>query len=140
MNMAIRRSIEKMEFASGLAVEIYDACRPVAGERWLVAFECDSSADLAGLEKDGDEGLAKAIRLCRKVFGDTICDTQHRERNFIPTHQKEQVFTSLVESFKHDRMPYWRHPEFPRRMVLAKAREVSKNPWKFGLTPEAFSK
>ena len=132
--------MEKIEFESGLVVEIFDACRAIAGDRWLVAFECDSRADLAGLEKADDEGFAKALKLCRKVFGDTVSDTQRRERNFISNHQKDLVLMSLVESFKSGRMPYLEHPDFPRRLVLAKAREVSKNPWKFGLTPETLYK
>ena len=138
--MPSRILMEKMEFDSGLVVEIYDVCRQVAGDRWQVAFECESRALLDGLTQEGGGDFAKALGICRRVYGDTVRDIQRRERNFIPANQKEQILLSLVESFKEDRMPYLKHPEFPRRLVLAKAREIMRDPWKFGLTPESLNK
>jgi hypothetical protein len=120
LNHAKERQIEQMRLDNGLVLELYDCSKPVAGDRWMVAFAArievavipDLIPDLAISNLSfGD---------IRRVVGDKVVYRYEKVRNFISDIQKNEVFMGLKETFLETNLGYLSSAHFPRKLILRK--------------------
>jgi len=109
---------------NGLTLEIRDRTRLLAGDRFLVTLVFTLDADIrkeylgngAGSETDYEDLL--------KEYGPRVRYEAREERNFIGEEELDTVRTELIEAFLDSALPYLSKPDFARRLVLRKLREL----------------
>ena len=120
LNPVKERVIEQMRLDNGLVLEIYDRSRPVAGDRWMVAFAAqievavtpDLFCDLAASNLSFED--------LRRVVGEKAVYQYEKVRNFIDAKQKDEVFRALKEHFLRTSLGYLSSSQFPRKLLLRK--------------------
>ncbi|MBN2124553.1 MAG: hypothetical protein JW821_09695 [Deltaproteobacteria bacterium] len=121
------KRLETVPLWGGLQLEIWDASRIVAGDRWLVCLEgrLDVPLDGAPLVDSLPEG-ARAVSAMKGVFGETIPYRYVQERHFVDQKEKDALFAQFLEGFKNNLVPYLKHPDFAARFLLSKYKELKK--------------
>jgi hypothetical protein len=118
---------EQIPMSNGLTVEVHDLSRQIATNtvrvemiiRIPVALRPDDFAELSQFEQT------------RAVFGEEIVYEHRLERSFVTSEQKEDVFRTLLSTFKRASLPYLSSPKFRTRFAGSKYREILQNPYKY---------
>lgn len=117
--------VETVELKNGLKLEIFDASRKIAGDRYQVVMsariEIDVAEALASLAGAGADPEAAVAALGKKVVFE-----QKGERNFIDEKEKDAVFQSLCDACLDNAGKYFAHDDFAEKYVLRTYR-VLKN-------------
>ena len=117
--------IETIALDNCLTLELHDGSRQIAEDRWLIKL-------IVKLEVPVDPSVAEIDGIdwddLRASLGSRVVFEQQRERNFVDAVAKESVFQSLCENFKTTQMPYLAHPQFAKRFLLKRYREVRYKP------------
>lgn len=116
--------IKSESLENGVKLDIYDACRPVIGDRWLVTLIARATVSVkAAIPPDQD-----ADAIC-KALGDEVVFVQKRERNFIDDAEKDALFQSIFDLFQESTRKYVAHPDFPRKLIAKEYRTyLSRQP------------
>jgi hypothetical protein len=109
--------IEIITLDNGLILEISDASRKVAADRWLVKLLVRIPIDITGRWPNDRKALPVPLEELRSRLGDSIEHTYQVERNFIDAAEKDMVYLQLLESIKA-KVPYYSHPDFAARCIL----------------------
>lgn len=109
--------IETIPLGNGLILEISDAARRVAADRWLIKLLVRIHIDLPERWPEGYKAPPVPLDELRSRLGDSIDHTSQVERNFIDAAEKDKVYLQLLESIKA-KVPYYSHPEFAVRCIL----------------------
>ncbi|UCF89955.1 MAG: hypothetical protein JSW39_16825 [Desulfobacterales bacterium] len=110
--------IQTKALPNGLTLELYDASRKVAGDRWRVSLIAAMDIHLNGLPRSADDPASFKIDEIRRSLGAIVRFEQKRERNFIGSNQKEEVLGGLLDAFLTSSLAYLSHPDFARRFLL----------------------
>ncbi|MFC1822525.1 hypothetical protein ACFL9T_07445 [Thermodesulfobacteriota bacterium] len=130
--MTTERLIETISFKNGLELEIYDMSRPLAGDRWLVQLEARIEVDLEAEAFDGLEDQDRIVSVLRGIYGSRIPYCYIQKKHFVDKNKKEEVLQQFIKNIKESQVPYLGHPEFSRRFLLSRYRELKKKkPWLF---------
>ncbi|MBN1545528.1 MAG: hypothetical protein JW902_02595 [Syntrophaceae bacterium] len=124
---------EKIALGNGLTLEIWDYSRSIATDTEKVELYICASILLDPAFFPEKSQYEKT----RKHCGNSLLFEYRNERTFVAKAERENVFRQFVDTFKKDALPYLSKPDFPRRFVLAKYRDIEQNPFKYGEMPEA---
>jgi len=109
--------VKAIALENNLTVELYDASKKIAGDRWQVSLVArmvipvDDAIDKGGIDP------TKAMEI-RQVLGDAVTYEIKKQRNFIDAREKTAVFDQLLDVFSNYSRPYLSHPDFAGRFVL----------------------
>ena len=120
MNRENNGLVDRMRLDNGLVLEMYDRSRPVAGDRWMIAFEArievvvkhELISDLTTPDPSFED--------LHRVLGDKAVYRYKKVRNFIDARQKDEVFTALKEHFIRTSLGYLSSAHFPQKLLLRK--------------------
>ncbi|MFH1080023.1 MAG: hypothetical protein V1766_07145 [Pseudomonadota bacterium] len=118
---------EQIPMPNGLTAEVHDLSRQIAADtvrvemviRIPVALRPDDFAEPSRFEQT------------RAVFGEEIVYEHRLERSFVSSGQKDDVFRTLLETFKQASLPYLTSPRFRTRFAEFKYLEILQNPYKY---------
>ncbi len=132
------KRIKQIQLDNRLTLELFDASRKVAGDRWRVTLVTRIEIPVDAVSGDPDEALPPTETL-RSALGDPVLFEQIKHRNFIADSEKEAVFEDLCRNFNDTALSYLGHPAFPRRYVLKKFAEYCRRQgWSGGTRPQVF--
>ncbi len=122
-NEKLNNKTEKIKLDNGLTLEIKDRSKPIAGDRWYVAFTARVEIEVNPELFEEDDISEDQIRDIQVVAGETAAYIYENERNFIDKNKKGSVFRELKERFLETNLKYLSRPEFPKKLMLSKGRE-----------------
>jgi hypothetical protein len=112
MNETLIRSIS---LANGLTLELLDASRKVASDRYRIELiERIRIPVDAGLFSETDTIDIEA--LC-ETLGPVVAFEKRTERNFIAEKERDAVFNALVDGAVNGKALYYAHPDFARKYL-----------------------
>ena len=120
------KTVEIISLNNRLEVEVRDLSRILAGDRWLVRLEARAEIPLAREHFDSLPEKEMAFSGLEKALGPRIPYRYTRERHFVAQNDKDPIFHEFLAVFKENVLPYLRHPEFARRFVLSRYRDLKK--------------
>ena len=116
--------IDTIRLENRLRLEIYDASRRIAGDRWQVRMLARVQIDLTGDLIPIGNGSDPSVQEMTDTLGDRVLFEYQAERNFVDETEKEAVLNAQKESFLVSARSYLGHPEFPGRYTVKKYREA----------------
>ncbi|MBS3757485.1 MAG: hypothetical protein KGY61_02370 [Desulfobacterales bacterium] len=117
--------IEAIKLANNLQLDIYDASRPVAGDRWRVQMIARIHIRVDSIWEAEDPGIPTKSTV-KELIGDELVFERKNTRHFIDEGEKDAVFQSMRDSFRHHSLGYLSHPEFARQFVLKAFQDKQK--------------
>jgi hypothetical protein len=115
--------VDSISLENGLTLELLDASRPVAGDRWLVhlvaLIRIPLNPDLLSGVLDGDRLFA----LLKERHGDSLEYRADLKRHFVGESDRDEIFSGLEEIVRREKLPYLSHPDFAVRFAVSQARE-----------------
>lgn len=114
--------VEAIDLPNGLKLEFWDESRPVAGDRWYVGLRALVPIPMA----QTSERWEKTILLLKEALGKEACYQHLMERHFISCEKVPSVLGEMRQSFLANSLGYLSHPEFAKRFLVSKARELEK--------------
>lgn len=113
-----------------LELNIVDASREVAGDRWQVCMEASMDVPVEFDPIFLKVGNADEFRQFQGSVGKRVRYEQKRVRNFIDRKNKNSVLRGLVDSFLQGGLAYLSHPDFPKKYVMKQYRQhMKKKTW-----------
>jgi hypothetical protein len=119
--------IETIPLANGLTVEIRDLSRPIAADTTKVELLFSVAVPLQREDCD----CPAHYELIRKVWGESPRFEYRGTRSFVRNTNVERAARELREAFQQDALSYLARPDFPRRFVRAKYREIETQPYRY---------
>ncbi len=119
--------IDTIRLENGLEVELWDLSRRLAGDRWLVALEVRAYVPLEETVLNPDSKLpygANAAKVLKERFGEKIPYVHRQERHFIDQSEVDRLLEEFMGLIRKNLLPYLSHPEFSKRLIISKAREL----------------
>lgn len=120
------KRIKKIELGKNIFLEIYDASKKIAGDRWQVLMVARVEIPVSETLMAADGQPAEELDDLKAVLGETVVFEQKSKRIFIASSEKDKVFDELLNGFIKTVLPYLSRPEFPRRFVYKKYREAKE--------------
>lgn len=117
------RLLERRELPNGLALELWDESRKVAGDRWYVAVWAVVPVPLA--EHQLDDVSPKVNDFIRREVGDHLYYQHREERHFVAEAEVGSLREELKHLFLTNSLSYLSRPDFPCRFVGRQVREVA---------------
>ena len=103
----VEKPYKTISLKNKLKLEIWDQCRPVAGDRWLVKVEAriDVPFEIKYIESFQEKD--KMASILKKIFGESLPYRYAIEKNFVDQDRKQEVFQQFVDTLekKHPRIP-----------------------------------
>jgi len=127
----VERLIEKRLLPNGLTLEIRDRTRRMAGDRFLLALVFTLEVDILKEHFKNDPEPEAGYAELLKEYGPTVRYEAHEDRNFIGEKDLDTVQKTLIDAYLKSALPYLSKPDFARRLVLQKLREVRDPMHKF---------
>ena len=118
---------ERIPLSNGLTVEVHDLSRPIAAD--TVRVELVARIPVT-LNPDDFAEPSQYERTCA-VFGEEIVFEHRMERSFVSSEQKDDVFRTMLETFRQALLPYLSNPKFRARFAVSKYRDILQNPYKY---------
>jgi hypothetical protein len=109
--------IKTIPLESNLTLELFDASRKIAADRWQVTLKARMAVPVEKAIAGSHLDPAKAAEI-RQILGETITYEVQKQRNFIDDREKTAVLDQLMDAFMRYTRPYLAHPEFAGRFVL----------------------
>jgi hypothetical protein len=124
--------VETLELPNGLTLEIWDLSRLLAGDRWLVSLEARIDVPLDPSSLKSILEMEEALSLIEQMIGPTVTYICKQERHFVSQDEKAAVFAEALDTVKKNTLAYLSHPDFAKKLVLSKYRDLKKkNPQLF---------
>ena len=118
---------EQIPMPNGLTVEVHDLSREIAADTFRVEMIIRIRVAL----RPDDFAEPSQFEQTHAVFGEEIVFEHRLERSFVTSEQKDEVFRTLLETFKQASLPYLSNPKFRNRFAASKYREILQNPYKY---------
>jgi hypothetical protein len=115
---------EKITLDNGLVLEIWDLSRVMAGDRWLVGLEARLNVPIKIEHLETLPGKEKILAILKDTFGREISYRYNRQKFFVDKNMKRDVFRGNLEGLKESVLRYLSSPDFARKLVLSKYREL----------------
>jgi hypothetical protein len=123
---------ETITLDNNLDLEIWDLSRVIAGDMWLVSLEARLNVpiEIEYLETLPDK--EKILAGLKDTFGREISYRYNQQKFFVDKNKKREVFRENLERLKESVLQYLSRPDFARKLVLSKCRELkSRKPHLF---------
>lgn len=117
--------IKSIRLENGQDLNLFDASKNIAADRWQVTLVARIILSVDDIFPDNNDN-APSVSEIRQTLGDTVTYEVKKQRNFIDASQKTAVVEQLLDTFLKFSAPYLSHLEFPRRFILRKYHEKSK--------------
>ena len=108
--------IDTFNLDNGLTLNIYDASRKVAVDRWLVRLQVCIDIAVDGHWFEGHVQMPATPERIRAKLGDTIQYRYQMERNFVDDREKADVFDGFRDSLLTQKK-YYAVPDFAARFI-----------------------
>ena len=118
--------IKTIDLENNLQMNLYDASRKLAGDRWLVSMVVRMKIPVTEVLFNDDHSSAENVDKIKKVLGESVLFEQKRERIFIDEKEKDAVFTEMYETFMDSVFQYLSQRSFPKKYVMKIYREEEK--------------
>jgi hypothetical protein len=118
---------EQIPMANGLTLEVHDLSRQIAAGTVRVELTIRIPVTL----RPDDFTEPSQFEQTRAVFGEEIIYEHRLERSFVTSGQKDDVFRTLLETFKQASLSYLASPRFRTRFAASKYQEIIQNPYKY---------
>jgi hypothetical protein len=112
------RRLKTVSLKNGLAVDLVEASRKIAQDRWFVTLIARVHIPV---EKKNSGTMDVDAML--QTLGPVVTFEKKMERNFISESEKESVLNRMVASMIALSDQYLGHPEFARKYLLKKFME-----------------
>ena len=120
--------IKKVKLDNGLELELYDASKKVAGDRWLVKVVARIDVPVRDYLDDMPSGT-DASEL-KKIIGENVVFEKTTERNFVDDTEKETILNGFLDSFLENLVPYFSSSNLPKQFIAKKYKEAkSRTDW-----------
>jgi hypothetical protein len=115
---------ETITLDNNLDLEIWDLSRVIAGDMWLVSLEARLNVpiEIEYLETLPDK--EKILAGLKDIFGREITYRYNQQKFFVDKNKKRDVFRENLERLKESVLKYLSRPDFARKLVLSKCREL----------------
>jgi len=117
--------IKSIPLDNGQVLNIYDASKNIAGDRWQVNLVARMFISVHEINTENNAVLPPADGI-KQALGDTVEYEVKKQRNFIDDKEKKTVLTDLLDTFIKYSVPYLSHPEFAKRLIVKKYQEYKK--------------
>jgi len=117
--------IKEIPLENNLRLEIYDASRPLAADRWLVKLTARIHIPVDEALTDAEAGLPTPSAV-KELIGDSLVFEQDKTRHFIDEHEKDDVFQAMLDNLLNHSLTYLSHPEFAKRYTIKTFKEKEK--------------
>jgi len=126
-----KKLIDRIKLENGLALELYDRSRRVAGDRWLVSFEARIDIEVKSEYFKGQDSGDPSFDSIREVLGERITYSYEKSRHFIAEMEKEEALKGIKDRFVETTLTYFSGPKFPRNMILSRYHQAqgASKPW-----------
>jgi hypothetical protein len=122
-----QKQLEKIKLSTGLVLDVWNCSRSIAPDTDKVELYITTTIYL-----DPSFFAEPAqYEITRKHFGENILFEYRNGRTFVPKIDSETVFQEFIDTFHHNVLPYLNTPDFPRRFVISKYRDILQNPFKY---------
>jgi hypothetical protein len=115
--------LEKITLDNGLQLQLYDASRQIAADRWFLCLSAriDIPVDALHLEylREGSVSLAEL----RSIVGDTVVYEKKLERNFVSEIDRPSILSEFRRAILETSFPYLSRADFPGRFILKTYRD-----------------
>lgn len=111
------KKIESIELDNGLTLNLYDASRKVAADRWLIKLEANIEIEVSDHHFNDKTPLPAPLAQMRAKLGDKISYTYKDERNFVDRSNKDALFGQMQTSILAQK-PYYSNPDFAARFII----------------------
>ena len=110
--------IDKVRLQNGLALELYDRSKRVAGDRWLVSVVARIEVNVTPEYFEGQHMPDVPFDAIRTAVGHTVTYHHEKARNFISETEKDEVFEGLKERYLAASLGYLSNADFPSKLIL----------------------
>ena len=117
--------IKSIALDNGQVLNIYDASKNIAGDRWQVNLVARMLISVYDINSETNTALPPIDEI-KQALGDTVEYETNKQRNFIDDKEKQAVFNELLDTFVKYSVPYLSHPDFPKRFIIKKYHEHKK--------------
>jgi hypothetical protein len=111
------RLIKTIPVSDTLTLNIFDASKKIAGDRWQVTMTARMAMTVDDFFSDKNPGDPPAADI-KTALGDAVTWEIIKQRNFIDAKEKEAVLQQILDVFETLSVPYLSHPEFARKFIL----------------------
>ena len=123
---------ETITLDNNLDLEIRDLSRVIAGDRWLVSVEARINVPIKIEHLETLHDKEKILAILKETFGREISYRYKQEKFFVDKNKKRDVFRENLERLKKSVLNYLSRPDFARKLVLSKYRELkTQKPYLF---------
>ena len=124
MNQKVLGSVvEYMTLENNLRLEILDASRPIAGDRWLVHLVARVTVPLSPeILQNVPNG-----ELLEREFGGAIEYVSEMKKHFVDKKDRDAVFKRFTDVVHNEKKPYLSHLKFAERLVLRRLAELKRD-------------
>lgn len=122
--------VKTLDLENGLQLNLYDASRKLVGDRWLVSLIVRMEISVTEvLERNGLPSTGNMDEL-KNVLGESVLFEQKRQRIFVDTTEKENVFKEMCDIFLGSSFDYLSKKAFPKQFILKTYKEkIKKASW-----------
>lgn len=127
-----KETLSKIKLNNGLFLEFFDKSRPLAGDRWLVSLEAKVKVPIDKRYLTGTKDADSIISILSEQYGKEVEYSYVQEKHFVDQKEKDGLLEQFLRNIKENLIHYLSHPEFARRTLLARYRDLKrKAPWLF---------
>ena len=124
--------IQAIVLDNHLNLEIWDLSRILAGDRWLVCLEARMDISLELKYFDSLPEKEKLFSVMEKIYGPEVPYRYKQAKHFVDQSENDELVHEFIEMMKENLIPYLSHPDFSRRFIMSRLRELkSKQPQLF---------
>jgi len=116
--------IQAIVLDNHLNLEIWDLSRILAGDRWLVCLEARMDISLEMKYFDSLPEKEKLFSVMEKIYGPKVPYRYKEEKHFVDQSEKDELVHEFIEMMKENLIPYLSHPDFSRRFIMSRLREL----------------
>ena len=112
------KPIETITLKNGLNLELWDASRRVAADRWQVILKARIEIPVSDRWFGDATGLPAPLAEMRSALGERVCFEYQNMRNFVDAGEKEAVLNRMSVSLADNALRYYSHPDFAARWLV----------------------
>ncbi len=110
--------IMTIELRNGQTLILSDRSRKISADAYIVIMQATMEIKITPALFDNEPLSGVTMDQIRDTLGETVIYEYRLERNFILTHEKDEILASLVETFMKNMEQYISHPRFAPKLVL----------------------
>lgn len=121
--------IKSIDLENRLTLELYDASRKIAADRWLVSLLARLEIPVRSMVGEG-HAPETSIEEIERMLGERVVFEHKQDRNFIDEEQKAHVLKELYDSFVSSAVAYLSNPDFAKKYIMKRYTEMlNKQSW-----------